>query len=109
MSLPKLTEEKLRALLASWYERHKSFLDEKTYELGCKRWHYTHRRVRSAYRSLITNLPHLYTYQKYTELKIPNTTNSLDGFFSRLKNLLAAHRGQTRERRWKMVRAILKL
>lgn len=109
MSISRLTEERLTKLLVQWEKKYHSFLNEKTYVFGCNRWHYTHRRVRSAYRSLVTNLPYLFTYQKYPELNIPNTTNSLDGYFSRVKNLLSAHRGQTQERRWKMIRGILKI
>ena len=60
------------------------------------RWHYTHKRLRSAYRSLRLNLPYLFTYQKYPELNIPNTTNSLDGCFAYLKELVRVHRGSSR-------------
>ena len=37
---------------------------------------------------LTTNLPYLFTYQKYPELAIPNTTNALDGTFAHLKELV---------------------
>lgn len=39
------------------------------------------------------NLPWLFTYQKHPVLHIPNATNSLDGYFSKLKQLLNTHRG----------------
>jgi len=81
---------------------------EKTYVTGTKHWRYTHRRVRSAYQSLRKNLPFLFTYQKYPELNIPNTTNSLDGFWGRVKNLLSAHRGKSKERLMKIVEEILR-
>jgi len=64
--------------------------------------------IRSAYRSLKINLPYLFTYQKYSQLKIPNTTNSLDGYFSKLKQLLNVHRGTTVVRRYKIIQEILK-
>jgi hypothetical protein len=48
---------------------------------------------RSAYRSLRLNLPYLFTYEKYPELNIPNTTNSFDGCFAYLKQLVRVHRG----------------
>ncbi|MCB4782781.1 MAG: transposase, partial [Sulfurovum sp.] len=38
----------------------------------------------SAYRSLRTNLPYLFTYKKYKHLGIHNTTNSLDGGYSQI-------------------------
>ncbi|RUM70088.1 MAG: hypothetical protein DSZ09_04900 [Sulfurovum sp.] len=55
---------------------------------------YTHRRVRSAYRSLVSNLPYFFTYKKYPELEIQNTTNHLDcGLFTPMKMLLKIHHG----------------
>jgi len=68
-------------------------LKEKTVNPETNKWFYTHKRLRSVYRSLKTNLPYLFTYQKYPELNIPNTTNSLDGTFSNFKSLPRIHRG----------------
>jgi hypothetical protein len=107
-SIAKSDEKIFTQRIIKWHEHYKNFIDEKTYILGTRRWRYTHRRVRSAYLSLKRNLPHLFTYQKYPELHIPNTTNSLDGYWSRLKNLLAAHRGKSRERMRKIVTEILR-
>lgn len=107
-SLAGSNEKKLSFELLVWLQTYESFMNEKTYILGTRRWRYTHRRVRSAYLSFKRNLPNLFTYQKYPELEIPNTTNSLDGFWSRVKNLLAAHRGKSRERVKKIVTEILR-
>ena len=63
--------------------------------------------MRAAYRSLNTNMPFLFTHKKYPELKMPNTTNSLDGFFGKTKTLLRVHRGLTQERRYKLIQEIL--
>lgn len=94
-------------LLNVWHEKWGEFLKEKTLSFDGKHWQYTHKRIRSAYRSLKTNLPHLFIYQKYPDLKIPNTTNSLDGFFNRLKSLLNIHRGLSPKRRLKLIKEIL--
>lgn len=107
-SISKSTEAELTAQLEEWFKEYGTFINEKTYVLGTKRWRYTHRRVRSAYNSIKRNLPFLYTYQKYPDLKIPNTTNSLDGYWSRLKNLLSAHRGKSKERIRKIATEILR-
>lgn len=107
-SISKINETILENELSRWHEKYKLFINEKTYPLGTNRWHYTHRRVRSAYLSLKRNMPFLYTYQKYPELDIPNTTNSLDGYWSRIKNLLGAHRGKSKERIRKIVTEILR-
>lgn len=107
LSLPTLTEISCINLLSIWHNRWENFLKERTYSSDGKHWQYTHRRIRSAYRSLKTNLPHLFIYQKYPQLNIPNTTNSIDGFFSRLKHLLNVHRGLTPKRRYKLIQEIL--
>lgn len=108
LNIVKYDQEKLDGDLNVWYANHESFLKEKTYILDTNRWRYTHRRVRSAYGSLKKNVSNLFTYQKYPELNIPNTTNSLDGYFSRVKNLLSAHRGKNKERKRKIIEEILR-
>lgn len=103
------TEEKtFTRQLDRWYEKWETFLKEKTTDPETGRWHYTHKRLRSAYRSLKTNLPYLFTYQKHPELNIPNTTNSLDGFFNALKSRLYVHRGLNKKRAKKIIVEILK-
>lgn len=108
LRLAKTDQETLEHELHHWCEKYQEFLSEKTHTIGCRRWHYTHRRIRSAYTSLKRNMPYLFTHQKYQNLNIPNTTNSLDGYFSRLKNLLSAHRGKSKERIRKIAREILR-
>lgn len=107
-TLPKINEQKFTDALHCWYEKWKDFLKQKTTDLNTNRWFYTHKKVRAAYRSLKTNLPYLFTYQKYPELNIPNTTNSLDGFFNRLKSLVYVHRGLRPNRRMRIIVEILK-
>lgn len=106
-TLPTTTQKTFTELLAVWYKRHEHFLKERTPALNGRHWQYTHRRIRSAYRSLLVNLPHLFTYQQYPHLKIPNTTNAIDGYFSKLKHLLNTHRGLTIQRRYKLIQQIL--
>lgn len=107
-TLANTNEEVFTQQINSWHEKWKSFLKEKTTNPETGRWCYTHKRVRSAYRSLKTNLPYLFTYLKYPELNIPNTTNSLDGYFNSLKSRLNVHRGLTIKRRNKVVVELLK-
>jgi len=108
LALTILTEKDFEILLNEWHERWKDFLKEKTIAADGKHWNYTHRRMRSAYRSLKTNEPFLFTHQRYPELKMPNTTNSLDGFFGKTKTLLQVHRGLTQERRYKVIQEIFR-
>ena len=90
-----------------WHQKWNEFLKERTVDQVTGRWHYTHKRLRSAYHSLRTNLPYLFTYQKYPELNIPNTTNSLDGSFAHLKGLIRIHRGLKIDLKRKLVLSIL--
>lgn len=94
--------------LELWHAKWGEFLKERTINPeNHRRWFYTHRRVRSAYRSLKSNLPYLFTYLDYPDLKIPNTTNSLDGYFAHLKELTRIHRGAKRELKCKIIDEIL--
>lgn len=101
------TEEEFTASFATWCNKWDSFLKERTTDLVTRKWSYTHKRVRSARRSFKNNLPYLFTYLKYPELNIPNTTNSLDGSFTWLKQKLGIHRGYTDKLRNKIIEHIL--
>jgi hypothetical protein len=105
--LTELSEEWFLKYLNDWHEKWKDFLKERTCSEDKKHWQYTHRRIRAAFRSLQTNAPYLFTYQKYPELKIPNTTNSLDGYFGRMKKLLNVHNGLSRRNRYLFISEIL--
>jgi hypothetical protein len=106
--LTKSNEKEFTILLNNWFEKWEEFLKERTVNPETGKWFYTHKKLRSAYRSLKTNLPYLFIYQKYPELNIPNTTNSLDGYFSHFKSLLRMHKGLRRARRYKVICEILR-
>lgn len=105
--LTNLNEKLLRERLVDWKVKWQDFLREKTYGRETHKWHFTHQRLRSALRSLETNLPYLFTYQKYSELNIPNTTNSLEGTFAQLKTKLKCHRGIRGQRKLKIIKELL--
>ena len=108
LDLTELTENMLLLLLDAWHEKWGGFLKERTINPdNPKKWFYTHKRIRSAYRSLKTNAPYLFTYQQYPDLNIPNTTNSLDGSFKYLKQLIGIHGGLKRDRRWRLIEEVL--
>jgi len=111
LTLTKTDESTFTAALVAWHAKWGDFIEERTVDTfvtGKKKWYYTHKKARSAYRSLKTNLPYLFTYLKYPELNIPNTTNDLDGSFSALKKKLAAHHGLRKVRRYKVISQLLK-
>ena len=101
------TEKKFTAALKLWQLKWQNFLKEKTVNPETGKWFYTHKRIRSANFSLKTNLPYLFTYQKYPALNIPNTTSSLEGAFSHLKDLTKVHRGLSYTLKRKMIDEIL--
>jgi hypothetical protein len=92
-SLTYLDRYSFTLVLEDWHKIWRVLLAERTYSPDRDHWWYTHRRLRAAYRSLLTNLPYLFEYRQHPDLQIPNTNNSLEGYFSRLKQLLNNHHG----------------
>jgi hypothetical protein len=88
--------------LQQWHDKWAVFLKEKTYNPEANKWHYTHRRLRSAYKSMKSNSDYLFTYLKYPELHIPNTTNSLEACFTNLDTKLRIHSGLKMTRKIKI-------
>ena len=111
LTLAETNETAFTAALTAWHATWGDFMEEKTtlsFSTGKTKWYYTHKKVRSAYRSLVHNLPYLFTHQRHPDLNIPNTTNSLDGSFSALKKKLAVHHGLRRDRRYKVISELLR-
>ena len=53
---------------------------------------FKHKSLRSALRSIKTNLPYLFTFEDYPELNIPKTSNSCEGSFGHWKYKVKLHR-----------------
>jgi hypothetical protein len=100
--LTETTEDVFQNLVETWYQLWEDFLLERN-----DNGQFMHRRLRSAYRSLKTNMPYLFTFQRYSELNIPNTTNSCDGSFAHWKQKLKIHRGLRKHRRDKVIDFLL--
>lgn len=101
-------KESFVGALGLWFEKWTDFLDERTINPITKKSFYTHKRLRSAYRSLQNNLPWLFTWYDNIELEIPNTTNAIDGHFADLKNKLRNHNGLSIDRKKKFIDEFLK-
>ena len=108
MLLKHTDKESFIGLLDQWHTKWKPFLDERTINEETGKSFYTHKRLRSAYRSLKTNLKWLFTWYDYYQLKIPNTTNAIDGHFSNLKNKLRNHNGMSLKHKKKFIDEFLK-
>lgn len=83
--------------LGEWYNRHKEYLQQKTYNENTGRYWYTHKALRRSYFTIKRALPNMFHY--LDNQKIPYTTNGIEGFFSHLKNHLDIHRGMTPKHR----------
>jgi hypothetical protein len=101
-------KESFEGTLNQWHQKWEEFLNERTVNSESKKSFYTHKKLRSAYRSLRSNLPWLFTWSEYPELQIPNTTNSIDGHFADLKNKLRNHNGLSLSRKKKFIDGFLK-
>jgi len=112
LKLTKYNAVQFNTALDIWYVLYRDYINEKTYSYNenyKRRWWYTHKSLRSAYRSLKTNLPYLFTFEKYKHLNIPKTTNICEGYFSHLKDRLNRHRGLNTERKFKMANYLLSI
>ncbi len=107
LTLTKTTKATFETDLDNWYEVHGDWLKER--DPLTKQ--FVHRRTRRAYFSLRRNLPYLFTYQdeslKQKAIRLPNTTNALDGRFGVWKYKLKAHRGCTRNRIFKILCSLI--
>ena len=101
-------KESFTGALMEWFAKWENFLNERSKNEQSGKTFYTHKRLRSAYRSLKNNLPWLFTWYDNIDLKIPNTTNAIDGHFADLKNKLRNHNGLSVKRKMKFIDEFLK-
>ena len=95
--------DSFNAAYAALKQRWREFLKERNEAKAFK-----HKALRAAFNSLKRNMPHLFTYKAYESLKIPNTTNSCDGYFGHFKSRVKRHCGLKRFRRIKLIEFIIK-
>ena len=102
LNLKNLSKAEFTKQLNNLKEKHKDFLKQRN-----EQNQFQHRRLRSAFRSIKTNLPYLFTYEDYPELNIPTTTNSADGSFGQWKYKVRLHRHLNIDRKKQMIDKIL--
>jgi hypothetical protein len=100
--LVRTDKESFEGGLQVWHDKWNDFLNERKKDTNGKN-RYVHPKLRSAYRSLKTNMPWLFTWYDNMGLNIPNTTNAIDGHFADLKNKLRNHNGLSLERKKKFI------
>ena len=96
------TEDEFINHFHSLQNQYQKFLKERN-----ENKQFIHRRLRSAFRSLKTNMPYLFAYKNHPKLQLPNTTNSCDGSFAHWKQKIKIHRGIRKHRREKMLNFLL--
>lgn len=83
--------------LHNWHEKHKEFINQKSYNVETGRYWFTHKMVRRAFMTIKRALPNMFHYLDNT--KIPKSTNSIESFFGHLKGHLNIHRGLSYQHR----------
>jgi Zn ribbon nucleic-acid-binding protein len=98
-----IDSKKFKIYLTKYLERYREFLNEKTILIdGTSVW--THDGVRSATLSLVKFFPYLFTFERHKD--IPKTTNSLEGHFSHVRDIIGVHRGLKRPQMEKVLNTI---
>lgn len=91
--------------LDKYLEKYRDFLNEKTTNPFTGETFFTHTPLRKAVMSLFRLKPYLFTFE--LDKNIPKTTNSLEGHFSHLRDVLEIHRGLSRPHKQKVINSIL--
>lgn len=100
------TQEQFLARLDQWLIQYQSFIDEKTYH-SSTHWSYTHRKLRSALRSMKRMSQYLFTYLNTTSISIPRTTNTVEGHWKNVEVRVNCHAGLSISRKMKLISLIL--
>lgn len=83
--------------ILEWEQQWNTFLKQRTFFPGTRRWWYTHRSLRKVRALLIHAIPNLFQY--LDDPDIQKTSNGLEGRFGSLKNHYRQHRGLSTKRR----------
>lgn len=107
-NITKLSENEFLTKFEEWETKWTNFLNERSKNEQTGKTHFTHKKLRSAWRSLKNNIPYLFVFERYKDLDIPNTTNDLEGSFGALKKRINNHNGMTLERKKKFIDGFFK-
>ncbi len=97
-------ENTFKNYFKKYVSKYQSFLNEKTINLETGRSEYTHEPLHQATLSLMKFLPYLFTFKK--DKNIPRTTNTLEGHFSHIRDIVAIHRGLRKPHMEKVLNSI---
>lgn len=92
------------AWLDDWYKRYEAFIKQRTINGKTGKWFYTHKNVRSAYRTLKTYLDKGMLFAFINNKNIPRTNNGIEGGInSQIKMRLRQHLGANQLRQNEIV------
>lgn len=91
--------------LDEYLEKYRDFLNERTVNPFTGERFFTHEPLRRSVMSLLRNRPYLFTFEQ--NRNIPKTTNSLEGHFSHMRDIVEVHRGLSRLQKEKVLNSIL--
>ena len=101
------TEQVFAHRLSIFVDKYRNFLNEKTTNPFTGESFFTHKKLRSAVRSLEIHIHMLFTFERFPTLNIPTTTNTLESHFSHIKDVVRIHRGLSLPLKQKMIHTIL--
>ncbi|MFV0470960.1 MAG: hypothetical protein ACK5L7_02835 [Paludibacteraceae bacterium] len=107
-NMPHLSENEFITAFKEWETKWTAFLNERTKNERTGKTLFTHKKLRSAWRSLKNNFPYLFVFEKHKELDIPNTKNVFECSFGALKKRMNNHNGMTLEHKKKFIDGFLK-
>lgn len=91
--------------LNKYLDEYRDFLNEKTINPFSGERCFTHEPLRKAATSLLRYRPYLFTFEQ--NQNIPKTTNSLEGHFSHMRDIVEVHRGLSRVHKQRVLNSIL--
>jgi hypothetical protein len=97
-------ENTFKNYFKKYVEKYQSFLNERTINPVTGEKSLTHEPLHNAVLSLMRFLPYLFTFKKHKD--ISRTTNSLEGHFSHIRDIVGVHRGLSRSHLEKVLHSI---
>ena len=96
-----------RTRLNEYIVKYRDFLNEQSINTETGRMEWAHRGVRDALRSLVNFRQYLFTFEQNRQ--IPPTTNSIEGHFSHIDDVIGVHRGISRDMKEKVLQTFFLL
>lgn len=103
-TIPKTNYYTFKDRLQKYIIHYNNVLQEKTYHPSGE-WSYTYDNIRGVIFTLSKYIDYLFTYEK--DKHIPKTTNTCEGYFSHLKDVVRIHRGMSLKLKQKVIDRIM--